>query len=127
MSSNGLATKQQSQKIFEKLKTKPANKVCDRGRECLKCRSTDPVIFFRYVLTVAKRILRGHRCRSVSISAWIALRTIATSVFTFPLFDPPISTVCVMEPLMYFWFNVVHRMAMGTAQDDEGWGQRVCD
>lgn len=32
---SGLASKQQSLKIFEKLKTKPANKVRDRDTDCI--------------------------------------------------------------------------------------------
>ena len=75
------ATKAQSQKIFEKLKTKPANKVCP-----LTLRTTCTAKgVCRYALIVELRIQRGPRCHSVYISAWIARLTIVTWVSIFRL------------------------------------------
>lgn len=96
---SGLATKQQSLKIFEKLKTKPANKVSaplppstalldDPPRRLLT-----PDAPRRFASTAAKRTRHGHRSRSASTYASTARPTTATSASTFPLCARPTSTV----------------------------------
>jgi ADP-ribosylation factor GTPase-activating protein 2/3 len=92
---SALATKQQSQKIFEKLKTKQANKVTSHPcpwpnfqllRRLMHCAG-------RYALTVVRTIQLGRPSLLVSIYASIVLRTTETSVCTFPLCVPRTSIV----------------------------------
>lgn len=96
-----LASKQQSQKIFEKLKTKQANKVRPNNFARLVLLSrhergfayADAINYGRSASTAARRTRHGPRCPSVSTSASIALRTIVTSASTSPLSAPPTSIV----------------------------------
>ena len=74
------ATKTQSQKIFEKLKTKPANKV---GSRC-PCASIVNLTGPRYALTVDRRIQHGPLCLLASIYVLTAPRIIVTSASTSP-------------------------------------------
>lgn len=94
------ATKAQSQKIFEKLKLKPANKVRSATPRPPVCGLAmfwplfaDDSFTARYASTVALRTRLGHRCLLVSTCVWIVPPTIAISVFTSPLSVPQISTV----------------------------------
>ncbi|EAW13863.1 ADP-ribosylation factor GTPase-activating protein [Aspergillus clavatus NRRL 1] len=82
------ASKAQSQKIFEKLKLKPAN----------KARIAPPSpCGYSYASTAALKTQHGRRCPSVSIYALTAPLITATSVSTFPLFAPPTLTLRVMK------------------------------
>ena len=79
------ATKAQSQKIFEKLKTKPANKVRSHldYLACLPHADLSP----RYVLTAAPKTQLGPPFLSGYTCAWIVQPTTETWVSTSPLFD----------------------------------------
>lgn len=66
------ATKAQSQKIFEKLKTKPANKV--HRFEVLKLHYTFVLSVYRYALTAVRRTQRGLQYLLVYTCASTALR-----------------------------------------------------
>ena len=111
---SGLASKQQSLKIFEKLKTKPANKV--RAAICnallaytrkLITTATNMELLYspasladfarphRSVSIADRRTQHGHPYLWASTSALTAPRTIETSVSTSPLFDLPTSTVSI--------------------------------
>lgn len=68
-----LATKAQSQKIFEKLKTKPANKVCEAALNILA--TIDKV---RYVLIAGPKTQHGLRYHSAYTFALIAPRITET-------------------------------------------------
>lgn len=95
-----LATKTQSQKIFEKLKSKPANKVqpinCPplSSLESAGTSADDVNLVYRYALTAMQRTPHGHQYPSASISAWIAVRITETLECTSRLCAQPISTVC---------------------------------
>lgn len=94
---SALATKQQSLKIFEKLKLKPANKVWKfpsvtalgvwmlSARHCL----------VRYASTAARRIPHGRRFLSASICVWTAPPITVTWVYTSPLCGRQTSIVCI--------------------------------
>lgn len=96
------ASKAQSQKIFEKLKLKPANKVRNQhpASVCPYCGLfwllfANGLFASSCALTVAPRIRLGRLFPSVSTSASIARPITATLVFISPLFDPQTSTVCI--------------------------------
>lgn len=57
------ATKAQSQKIFEKLKTKPANKV--HLHQVLELEEEYELTSYRYASTAVQRIQRGPQYHSV--------------------------------------------------------------
>lgn len=101
------ASKAQSQKIFEKLKLKPANKVrtthhlLPNGHHpAPDCHSVfwplfaDASLARRYASTANPRTRPGRPYLSVFTCALIAPPIIATSVSTSPLFAPRISIVC---------------------------------
>lgn len=98
---SGLASKQQSLKIFEKLKAKPANKVGSlvpptpppRFLVGLTQHANRPAPS-RSASTAARRTRLGPRSPLESTFAWTALPITATSVSTSPSFGLPISTVC---------------------------------
>lgn len=101
------ASKAQSQKIFEKLKLKPANKVritlpLVRGLAMFWPLFANEFPTASYASTAALRTRLGLRFLLVSTCVWIAQPTIATSVFTSPLFAPQISTVRIPRPLCAF-------------------------
>lgn len=96
------ASKAQSQKIFEKLKLKPANKVRNQhpASVCPYCGLFGPLFTHglfadSYALTVAPRTRLGRLFLSVSTSASIVRPITATLVSISPLFDPQTSTVCI--------------------------------
>lgn len=113
---SGLATKQQSLKLFEKLKSKQANKAshpyhpssrCQQGAEFGRettatpthddgngLLTTDSFPRDRSASTAVKRTQHGPPFLLASTSASIARPTIATSVSTSPLFGLLTSTVC---------------------------------
>ena len=112
-----MATKQQSQKIFEKLKTKPANRVSP-----LKLGLRLPLTISRSALTVARRIQHGLRFLLASIYVLTALLYTETWAFTSlsfaqrtwivrPLTHPGIPTHAILTNT---------RMVMGPAPYDEG-------
>lgn len=70
------ATKAQSQKIFEKLKTKPANKV--HHCEVLKLHYTFVLSVYRYASTAVRRTQRGLQYHSVYTCALTALQITGT-------------------------------------------------
>lgn len=82
------ATKTQSQKIFEKLKSKPANKASTPPNP-LSFPLATYIDWCRYVLTVAPTIPPGPPFHLVSICVWTARLTTETLVFIFPLFAQP--------------------------------------
>lgn len=126
------ASKAQSQKIFEKLKLKPANKVRTtpppvRSLAAIWPLFANEILAGRYASTAALRTRLGRRSRLVSTYALIVRPTIAILVSTSPLFDPQILTVRIFGTpsleddttgntrLMGFF-----RMAMGSTASDEG-------
>jgi ADP-ribosylation factor GTPase-activating protein 2/3 len=89
-----LASKSQSQKIFEKLRTKPANRV-SKPKDPRPLRMiADYGMISSYALIVGKRIPHGLQCPSESTSASIARRITATWVSTSPLCDLQTLIVC---------------------------------
>lgn len=99
------ASKAQSQKIFEKLKLKPANKVRNilplvRGLAMFWPLFANAFTTASYASTAALRTRPGLRFLLVSTCVWIARPTIATSVFTSPLFVPQISTVRIPKAIL---------------------------
>jgi hypothetical protein len=97
------ASKAQSQKIFEKLKLKPANKVRTNTPPLAAhsavfwSLSTNGLLASSYALTVAPRTRLGRQSPSVSTCASIAQPITVTLVSTSPLFDPQTSTVCIIR------------------------------
>jgi ADP-ribosylation factor GTPase-activating protein 2/3 len=87
-----LASKTQSQKIFEKLRTKPANRVRFHNATYTTPRSLTRLLF-SYASTADRRIQLGHQFPLESIYASIAPQTTEIWACTFPLCDPQISTV----------------------------------
>src|ERR1700728_1103257 len=86
---SALATKAQSHKIFEKLKTKQANKACPLAYH----RGVADLSLYIFASTVGKRIQHGHLCLLEYTSALTALPITGTSEFTSPLCDLQILTV----------------------------------
>lgn len=106
---SGLASKQQSLKIFEKLKTKQANKVSTRNPARSRSRArfwvsslwTPPLTALacpRSASTAAKRTRPGHQSRLASTCASTAPPTTATSACTSRLSAPRTSTVRPRPP-----------------------------
>lgn len=121
------ATKAQSQKIFEKLKTKPANRVKAprQPKKPLSLKSNprthaNSSAVYSYALTAAPRIQHGRRCLSVSTYVWIVRLIIVTSVSISPSFAPQTSTVC-LSPVSKNRRDCTDscRMAMGTTPYNE--------
>jgi cytochrome bd-type quinol oxidase subunit 2 len=121
-----LATKTESHKIFEKLKTKAANKV----RRCFAdyiCAT--PLTTCRYVLTVVQRTQHGRQCPLAYTSALTAQPTTVIWGCTFPLCAPPTwtvrdaSTTTQTEKILILGYS----MAVGPTTDHEGWRKRVGD
>ena len=86
-----------SKSIFDKLNTKPANKV--RAQiSSLDARFMPPLLTTRVrsALTAAQRIQHGLRCHLLSICVSTALPTIEILVCTSPSSAQPISIVCSM-------------------------------
>lgn len=99
------ASKAQSQKIFEKLKLKPANKVRHTLPLVRRLAMFWPLVANEFTTTscastAALRTRPGLRFLLVSTCVWIARPTIATSVFTSPLFVPRISTVRIPRAIV---------------------------
>jgi hypothetical protein len=95
---SGLATKQQSQKIFEKLKTKQANKVRQAREHITFCLESGAAcltesVEHRSASIAARIILPGRRSRLAFTCASTARPTIETSVSISPLSGPPTSIV----------------------------------
>ena len=90
--------KVQSQKIFEKLKTKPANRVSGLVYEKISW-----LWFCRCASTALPRTRHGRLFPLAFISVLTALQTIVTLGSIFPSCDPPISIVrqqwCIGESL----------------------------
>ena len=93
-----LATKAQSQKIFEKLKTKPANKVSAAAYTNII--SSIHSLFSRCVSIVAPRIPHGPPFLSAYTSVLTAHLTTVTLVFTYPLSDRLILTVSLLSQIV---------------------------
>lgn len=92
-----LATKSQSQKIFEKLKTKPANKVRIAHAISITLLKESAIwrrilTWLRSALTAVRKTLPGPRSRSESTYVSTARPTIAISVSTSPLCAQQTST-----------------------------------
>ena len=130
-----LATKTQSQNIFSKLKSKPANKVrclAGRGHGGQEGLTVD----CRYASTAAQRTQHGAPCRSASTCASTAPRTTVIWVFTSPLSGPPTSTVRLPPHIgsstaqhntrEVAWLTG-NSLAMGSAAHHEGRRQRERD
>lgn len=92
---SGLATKQQSQKLFEKLKAKQANKVMQDTLTLDGLLAN--TMHARSALTAAPKTRHGRRCPLASTYVWIVPLTTETLVSISPLFDPPTSTVRIMR------------------------------
>lgn len=93
------ATKAQSQKIFEKLKTKPANKVSILPWPLVPPRAIVAYTGKRYALTADRKIQRGPLFHLAYIFALTARQTTATSESTSRLFARRILIVC--RPSLY--------------------------
>lgn len=93
---SGLATKQQSLKIFEKLKTKSANKVRNDmiGLSPGRMGVLKLTAIKRSASTADRRTLPGPRSHLASTSVSTALPTTVTSVSTSPLSAQRTSIVC---------------------------------
>ena len=94
---SALASKLESQKIFEKLKTKPANRVskhatCHFDMEIL----TNGFVTGRYALIVGKKIRRGLLFLLAFTCVWTVPRIIGIWVFISPLCAPQTSIVCTV-------------------------------
>lgn len=101
---NEMASKAESLQIFQKLKTKPENKV---GQISL---AKKPIVHgdtdhepSRSASTANRTTLRGPRCRSQSTSASTAPRTTEIWVYTSPLFDLRTLIVCVDMGIWNVW------------------------
>lgn len=107
------ATKAQSQKIFEKLKTKPANRVKAPRQPkkpflfMSKSSHANSLIVYSYALTADLRIQHGHRYLLVFTYAWTVRLIIVTSVSISPSFAPQTSTVCLLPFLQPIWSEFV--------------------
>lgn len=95
------ASKAQSQKIFEKVKLKPANKVRTphpvRRCEIGALNADVSISVYRYALIAALKTRPGLQFLSVFTCALIARHTTVTSVCTSPLSDQQTSTVRILR------------------------------
>ena len=91
-----LASKAESKSIFDKLNTKPANKVRApiSSLDGLRCMPHVLTLSVRSALIAAQRIQHGLLCPLPSTCVLTALPTIETLVFIFPLCAPRILIVC---------------------------------